>query len=552
MHSLLMDIGIAIIVATIIGIATYRFKQPIILGYLIAGALIGPEIGLKLITHPDNIEIISEIGLVLLLFIIGLEMNIPKIITSGKQVIIAGLGQYVLCVLLGLGFFSLLGYSLSGKNISGLYLALLCAISSTAVVVKLLYDKFELDTLSGRITLGVLIIQDIWAILILAFQPNFHDPHLSFFAVAILKTIALLGFSFLLSKYVLRFIYEFISKSPEMVVVMSIGWCAFVAAAAEYIGLSKEMGALIAGLSISLFPYSLHVTAKILPLRDFFLTLFFISLGMKILLPPFSHIFIVLGMVVFVIASRLLTVLPLLLLAGSGRRTGVITSLNLSQISEFSLVIAALGVSYGHIGKDIMLLVIYAMAITCIISSYFIKFNHEIYLYMARIMDRFGIKTKEAEKVEENEEEKSHSIVILGFHRGARALVEIISAQKPDLLKQIIVVDFNIEILNELKEMNIAGVFGDISSVDTLKHAHIENAKLILSTIPDMLLKGTNNLKLIKTCRALAPKTTIVATADSTTHVKELIVAGANEVIVPYSLAGEHLARYVMNFQPTN
>ncbi|MDI6788293.1 MAG: cation:proton antiporter, partial [Planctomycetota bacterium] len=392
MHSLLQDIGISIIVATIIGIVTYRIKQPIILGYLIAGALIGPEIGLKLITHPANIEIISEIGLIFLLFIIGLEMNIPKIITSGKQVIIAGLGQYLLCVLLGLGFFSLLGYGLSGKNITGLYLALLCALSSTAVVVKLLYDKFEMDTLAGRITVGVLIIQDIWAILILAFQPNLQNPHLSFFVVAILKTIALLGVGFLMSKYVLKHIYEWISKSPEMVVATSIGWCAFVAAAGGYIGLSKEMGALIAGLSISIFPYSLHITAKILPLRDFFLTLFFISLGMKILLPPFSLIFIVLGVVVFVIVSRFITVLPLLLLAGSGRRTGIITSLNLSQISEFSLVIAAIGVSYSHIGKDIMVIVIYAMSITCIISSYFIKYNHEIYLYLTRIISRFGIR----------------------------------------------------------------------------------------------------------------------------------------------------------------
>ncbi len=547
MHGLLEEIGISIIAATVIGVITHRFKQPIILGYLIAGALIGPEIGFKLVADPDSIEVISEVGLILLLFIIGLEMNLQKILTSGKPLLIAGIGQFIFCVLLGLGIFPLFGYGLNGTDISGLYLSLLCALSSTAIVVKLLYDKFELDTLPGRITLGVLIIQDIWAILILAFQPNFRDPQLILFGLAILKSIVLLGIGFILSRYILSRVYEGIAKSPEMVVAISIGWCAMISGFAGVIGLSKEMGALIAGLSISTFPYSIHVTAKVLPLRDFFLTLFFISLGMKIPLPELNMMLAVLGLVIFAIASRFLTVYPLLAFSGSGRRTGFISSLNLAQVSEFSLVIASLGIGYGHIQKDIMSIIIYSMAFTSVISSYFIKFNHEIYLLFNRLMGSIGFKTK-TEKEEAKEREKSYSIVILGFHRGARALIDLISQRSPELLQKVLVIDFNLEVLKELKGMDIAGVFGDISSIDTLEHANVKNAKIILSTIPDMLLKGTNNAKIVKACRTVAPQAAIVATADSTNHVKELQAAGASEALLPYSLMGEHLVRFLLNF----
>lgn len=547
MHGLLEDIGISVIAATFVGVLTHRIKQPIILGYLLTGALIGPEIGLKFVTNPVNIEIISEIGLLLLLFIIGFEMNPQKIIASGRQILLAGMGQFIFCVFLGSIVFSLLGYGLSGEDISGLYLSLLCAISSTAIVVKLLYDKLEIDTLPGRITIGILIIQDIWAILILAFQPNFLTPKFILLGLAILKGLLLLGGGFLLSKYVLRYVFEWVSESPEMVVVVSIGWCALISGAAGVVGLSKEMGALIAGISISTFPYSIHVTTKVLPLRDFFLTLFFISLGMKIIPPKLDMIFISLVIVIFTIFSRFLTIYPILSFSGAGRRTCFISSLNLSQISEFSLIIASLGLSYGHIQQDIMTTIIYSMAITSIISSYLIKFNHEIYQRFDRLMNSLGFKAREIKEKEEEKKDRSYPILILGFHRGARSLIEVISQRKPDLLQKILVIDFSLEVLRELKVMNIATLFGDISSVDTLKQAHIEDAKVILSTVPDMLLKGTTNFDLVKNCRLLSPHATIVATADTTSQIEELKKVGANEVLLPYTMVGEYLASFLEN-----
>jgi len=545
MHGILPEIGISILVATVLGFVFQIFRQPVILGYLLAGALIGPEIGLKLVSEPANIEVISEIGLILLLFIIGLELNPKKLLSSGRQLIYAGVGQFLLCVLIGIGFFRLLGYDLGRGRIDALYLAMLCGWSSTAIVVKLLYDKFELDTLPGRISLGILIFQDLWAILILALQPHFMNPQLILVMVALVKSVVLLAIGFLLSKYLMRWIFERISKTPEMVVALSIAWCAFMAGMGAWIGLSMEMGALIAGVAISTFPYRIHVTAKVLPLRDFFLTLFFLSIGMKIPIPDPSLLLMSAAIVLFVIVSRFLTIYPLLSLAGSGRRSCFIASLNLSQISEFSLVVAALGVGYGHIDQRMMSLIIYAMAITSVLSSYFINGNHQTYLVFNRFLEKMGFPLKTKESVMEGDGDH-YPVVLLGFHRGARSFTDRIETIAPDLLKNILVIDFNLEVLKEVNDRKIKGIFGDISSMDTLEHVHVANAEIILSTIPDMLLKETSNQAIVTICRAVAPNAFIVATADSVDQIEVLKAKGANEVFLPYALIGDHLANIVI------
>lgn len=545
MHGLLEDIGIAIVVATVIGIITHRFKQPIILGYLIAGVIVGPQLGWQLVTEPESIEVIAEIGLILLLFMIGLELNLKSIISSGRQLLAVGLGQYIICALLGLAIFSLTDFGAGGGNLAVLYLALVCALSSTAIVVKSLNDKFELDTLPGKLSVGVLIIQDLWAILILAFQPNFNNPQLSVLGIAIVKSLLLVAAGFLVSKYVLRYIFEAVSKSPELVVSISIGWCALVAGVAGEMGLSREMGALIAGVSISTFPYSIHVTAKTLPLRDFFLTLFFVSLGMEIIAPEGSLIIVSLGIALFILVSRFVSVFPITLATGGGLRTAFISSLNLSQLSEFALVVSAIGVGLGHISDQVFATLIYTMAFTSIVSSYFIKYNHQIYHYFEHLLERLGLLKMILPAHDETRHGADHPILLLGYHRGAKSLLETIAQKDAGLLEKVLVVDFNLEVLKELQDMQVAGVFGDISHLDTLEHTHIEEAKIIISTIPDVLLKGTSNLELVRACRSLNPTATIIATADLSEQVDELKRAGATEVILPYSMAGEFLADYI-------
>ena len=541
MHGLLHDIGIAVIAATVLGLLALFLRQPIILGYLIAGALVGPQLGFGWINEAGSIEIISEIGLILLLFVIGLEMRIGDLLSSGRQLLVAGLGQFPLCVALGIGLFLLTGYGFSGQgHMDGLYLALVCGLSSTAIVVKLLYDKFELDTLAGRLTVGVLIIQDVYAILVLAFQPNLADPQAWPIVKALGASAVLLAGGFVLSSLVLRHVFAAIAKSPELVVATSIGWCALVAGAAGAMDLSKEMGALVAGLTISAFPYSLHVTAKTLPLRDFFLTLFFLSLGMKITAPSWSLVTPVALVVVFVIVSRFLSLYPLLALSGAGRRTCFLTSLNLAQLSEFALVIAARGVHYRHITPDLIGVLVYAMAITAVLSSYSIRWSHGLHRLFERLLAGVGLGTRRIEAAD-TAAGRHPPVVLLGFHRGARALVDLIEERQPALLGKLLVVDYNPEVLAELKRRGVAGAFGDLGSADTLAHVHMEHAALIISTIPDMLLKGTDNETLVKTCRTLAPEAHIVAVADHAQHEQRLRAAGATSALLPYGLMAQHL-----------
>ncbi len=544
MDGLLHDIGVAVIVATLLGVMAHLLRQPIILGYLIAGAVIGRHMGAELIQEEHSVEIISEIGLVLLLFIIGLELNLKQVLASGRQLLVAGLGQFPICAGLGMALFWAMGFQMFGQHCDGLYLALMCGLSSTAIVVKLLYDKGELDTLAGRLTLGVLVMQDIFAIFILAFQPNFANPTFGPILRAMGMTVALSVAGFAFSRYALRWVFLTIAKAPEMVLAVSIAWCASVAGAASAMGLSKEMGSLVAGMSISAFPYSIHVTAKTLPLRDFFLTLFFVSLGMNITAPSWAMAGPVLAIVAFVVLSRFVSVYPLLKLSGAGPRAAFISSLNLSQVSEFSLVIAGLGLASKHIGQDTVAMITYAMAITAVLSSYGIRYNHGLFVLYDRLRRRLGLGYALGSEAQAKEGHV-HPIAILGFHRTARALVEALGRREPAILSKIVVVDFNMEVLEELRGKGIAGIFGDISSLDTLEHAHLGEAKLLMCTIPDMLLKGTDNQHLVRTCRAIAPQAMIVATADDERHERRLRSDGASHVHRPHDLAGEHLAGLV-------
>jgi Kef-type K+ transport system membrane component KefB len=543
MHGIIPDIGLALLAAAGIGFIFHLLRQPLILSYIVAGAIIGPEMGFKLVFEPENIKVISEIGLILLLFIIGLELNPNKLRSAGKEFIYAGVGQFLLCLILGLGFFLLIGHPYT--RIDSLYLSIFCALSSTAVVVKLLFDKFELDTLAGRLTLGILIFQDIWAIMILAIQPNFMNPRLYVIGLALGKSILLLLIGFLLSKYLLKWIMQKIAKMPEMVVAMAIAWCALMAGLSSYIGLSMEMGALIAGAAISSFPFGVHIVAKVLPLRDFFLTLFFLSIGMRIPVPDLSMFWMVIVIVAFIVFSRFTTIYPVLSWAGRGPRTSFIVSLNLSQISEFSLVIAALGVDYGHIGTDLLSLITYAMALTAVLSSYFISSNHQIFLLFDKLLGLLGFRSLSAEEKQRRDNE-SYPIVLLGCHRAGMLFLDKIVKSFPLLLGKILVIDFNLEILKQVSEKGIQSVFGDISSLDTLEHAHVGQSAIILSTIPDMLLRGTSNESILRTCRILAPEASIVVTAESSQQVEKLKMLGADKVLYPYELISDQIIEYIL------
>ena len=546
------SVGIAILAATIMAFIGHILRQPLLLAYIAAGIVIGPRIGLGLIKDMNEIETISHFGLILLLFLIGLEIDVKKLKESGKSLVISGLSQFPITVLMGLGFFLLMGYTFGKGGYDLIYLAVCCGLSSTAIVVKLLYGKFELDTLAGRLTLGILVFQDIWAIIVLGIQPNLSNPDILQILLSFFKGILLIFISMLGSKYILPRIFKSIAKIPELVLVSSLGWCFFICGIAAYFNLSLEMGALIAGVAISTFPYNLDVIAKVVNIRDFFVTLFFVSLGMQIPNPLGNlNMLLTAGIAsAFLIFSRFFSVFPLLYSLNNGMRVSLLTSINLSQLSEFSLVIASLGLAAGHIAPDTLTVIIFIFVITSILSTYTIKMNDSIQKMLSRLLKKLGFKDIQSVGME-GEEASGREIALLGFHRTASSLVnEIINMDQnndsADSLKdKLIVVDFNPEIHESLQSLGIKIVYGDISHLDTLHHAGIHEVKIVISTIPDTILVGTDNLKIIKHIKDICPHAKIIVTAESTERALKMYAEGADYVFLPRILAARNLVETV-------
>lgn len=535
---LLSSIGICTSVAAGLAFVAHRIRQPLLLAYLIAGVLIGPRIGFGFITERESIETVSEIGLILLLFIIGLELDLNKLLAAGRPVVLTGVLQFPLCVALGLLFFIPLGFRLGGGDFGLLYMAVCCAISSTMIVVKLLYDKFELDTLPGRITLGVLIFQDVWAIVVLGIQPNLLDPQIGPLVASLLKGALLIGATLVISKTVLPHLFRAVAKIPELVLIGSLAWCFIVCGAANAAGLSREMGALIAGISISTFPYNLDVVAKVISIRDFFVTLFFVALGMQIPMPTPGVVAVALAASAFLVASRFLSIFPILRGLRLGHRASLLPAINLSQMSEFAMVIAALGVGYKHIDERTVSVLIFVFAITSVASTYLIGYSHPLQERLTRLLERIGLRDLGASGEESaGRGSAGKDVVLLGFFDEASSLIHEYEmspeGRMHPMLQRMLVIDFNPDVHAELTRRGIACKYGDVSNMQTLHHAEVHDAKLVVSTISDRILRGTANLRLLRQSRSLCPNAKVVVRANGAAHALALYDAGADYVLVP-------------------
>lgn len=541
--TLLTDIGLSIIFAAAASHLARLLKQPLILGYVAGGMLLGTHLGFGLVTNLESIELISEIGLILLLFIIGLEINLRELLHMGKALFVLGIVQFIGCVVLGLAFFKPFGFTMGGGNFDLLYLAVALALSSTLIVVKLLHDKFETSTTGGRLTIGILVLQDIWAIIFMAFQPNLLDPHIGSILTSFGQGAVLVGAAFFASRHILAKLFLAAAKLPELVLLSSLAWCFLVCGLAEKAGLSKEMGALIAGMSIAAFPYGADVIAKLGGVRDFFVTLFFVALGLKVPMPTAATLGLALVLAVFVIASRVLTLVAPSRMLGLGLRTGFVTAINLSQISEFSLVILALGAGYKHVSEDLQALVLTAMLLASVISTYLIYFNDRLARVGLMLTGKLGLKDSahhEPAKVDL----AGRDIVLLGCFRVGEAFLDAVEREAGHLKERLLIVDYNAAVGHRLAKRGFQWVYGDLAHPQTLHHLGIEKAQVVICTISDTFLKGITNRRLLSHLQHLAPEAKLIMTADDTEQADKLRKAGAHDAVTPSALAGGYLLRF--------
>jgi Kef-type K+ transport system membrane component KefB/Trk K+ transport system NAD-binding subunit len=541
-HDLLAAIAVSVVAAAALALVARTLRQPLLLGYIAGGVVLGRHLGLGVVSDEASIQVISEIGLIFLLFIIGLEIDVPRVFQAGRTILVLGLLQFPLCA--GLTWYALRSaVAPFDGRLDGLYIAVALALSSTLIVVKLLYDKLEIATLAGRLTLGVLIFQDLWAIAFMAVQPNLDRLG----AGPLLRSLGagglLVASAALLSRLVLPTLFRAIATSYELVLITAIAWCFLVAGVAGWIGLSIEMGALLAGLVLAAFPYGIEVVARLSGVRDFFVTLFFVTLGLKMPAPSRDTLWLAGVAALVVIVSRVVVIFPLGALLRLDVRTATVVSINLAQVSEFSLVILGVGAAYGHVSAEVSAIVLYTLLITAVLSTYGIVHNHTIASTLGRAVARTGLPQLmgRRRRPPPAPTRRRQDVFLLGCSREGLAFLERLGRARHGMKGRILAIDFNPETLERLQADGVECVYGDVSHPETLRLAGIEQASVVVSSVPDSYLRGTTNLLLFRVVRSLAPRARIIVTGDTLAQADTLYAEGAHYVLIPPALAAEHL-----------
>lgn len=547
MPSLVHDIGVSLLGAGALGVIFTRLKIPSIAAFLAAGIIVGP-LGLKLVTDPVNIDTIAQLGFILLLFLIGLEIDFKKIMASGRSIIVSGLLQFPLTILFGVAAVKLmlyfgLGASLLGDSPhSALYVGVIVACSSTLLVVKLFQENFELDTVPGRLSLGILIFQDIWVIIAILIQPNLQNPELGLIAMSFLGIVLLGLFTVMVALSVVGRAFVWIAKTPEMTLLGALAWCFivvfvgvnldnfFMAAYGRnfHMAVGPGMAALIAGASIANLPSSTEIITKVATVKDFFITLFFVALGINIPMPESLDVLVVaVSIAVIAILARQFVFFPLFYFTGVDQRNAQVSSVRLAQISEFGLVISFLGVQLGHLSPALTSAVIFAFVITALATPLLYLRAYEIHKVMQPLLEKVGFKAPPELKLEAG---KQYKLAILGFHRDASSLLYNLTQSDPELTKETLVVDFNVALHPGISETGATVKYGDLANLETLLHLGLNRCQVIVCTIPDDLLRGIDNRSLVRALRELAPQAAIISNAIVVAEAREIYAAGADYV----------------------
>jgi len=507
------------------------FKQPLIIGYIISGILIGP-LFLNFVLPGNTLFTFSQIGIAFLLFIVGLHLNPKAVKEVGKISVITGIGQVVFTSIIGYFICLLLGFS----AITSIYIAIALTFSSTIIIMKLLSDKEALDKLYGRISIGFLLVQDLIAIIILIVVSSFSGGTNSwnFILMILVKGIGAFSLLFVFSYYILPKLNSFFGKSQEFLFVFAIAWGFGLSALFLFIGFSIEVGALMAGILLSMFPYSYEISSRLKPLRDFFIISFFILLGSQMVFGNMQNmIFPAILLSLFILVGNPLIVIFLMGRLGYSKSTGFMAGLTVAQISEFSLILIALGVKVGHLTNEILSFVTIIGLITIAGSTYMIMYSDKIYPFLSKYLSIF-----ERKKIKEkNISEKNYEYVLFGENRIGFSIMKSFMNMKKDYL----VVDFNPERVKKLCSKGVSCIYGDVSNVEFLDELKLHKAKLIVSTIPEKEV----NLTLLNLIHKRNKEGILIVTARHISDAFDLYKAGADYVILPHFLGGEYTAKII-------
>jgi len=541
MANILFDIGLIIIIATMLSYVARLFKQPLLLAYVIAGVIIGP-FGLAIIPNSADISLLAELGVAFLLFMVGLEIDFSKLKHVGKAVIGGGILQIVITFVVGYALAALLGMD----HILGIYIGLLVAFSSTMIVTRVMVDRDEINTLHGRIMIGVLILQDLAVILALPLLGNLSGiMDISVLANIIIKGLGLFCLAVVLNRFIFPKVLDYAAKAREILFLTAISVCFLFIGFSSLLGFSMVIGAFIAGLALGNFPYNLEIVGETHALMDFFSIIFFATLGMQFnpiaIYNMWPHFLILLAAIMLI---KPIVLALTYLFMGYGGRISSYVSLGLGQASEFSFVLAAQALLIGHITGPAYSLMISLVITSMVITLYVMKFRRGIYLFFIRFRDvpvlrrlSFAHSVKKLEK--HPGKLKNHVVVFGADIMGSRIVNYLIRKGV-----KFVVAEHNPERVKSLSSVGVYSVYGDADNEDLLKNVGLYSAKLAVITIPDPEVACF----IIKRTKRFNKKSKILARAYSRQEKEMLMQAGADYVIVPEIVSGEKLIDQISKY----
>lgn len=519
-------------VAVGVGFLGRMLKQPLIVSFIAVGLIVGPS-GLDLLRSVEKIHLLSEMGIAVLLFVVGLKLDVSLIRTSGKVALATGLGQVIFTSVFG--YFICLG--LGFEQVTSIYIAVALTFSSTIIIVKLLSDKKEIQSLHGQISIGFLIVQDIAviiAMIVLSAMGTASDYSLmEEIILVVIKGIGLVILTILLIRYVMTRLTALMARTPELLVLFALSWAIALAAFSDFLGFSKEVGAFLGGISLASTPYREVISGRLISLRDFLLLFFFIHLGSQLDLSLVGQQIVPAAILsLFVLIGNPIIVMIILGLMGYRKRTGFLAGLNVAQISEFSLILAALGLSLGQINEETLGLITLVGLLTIGISTYLIMYSHQIYEWVAPALRIFEKETPYREIGDEKVVAEYYDVIIFGLGMYGNNIAKSLEEKG----FKVFGVDFDPRAVKRWNRKGRSAQYGDADDPELMEILP-GNSQCVISTLPDKQI----NLALIKYLRNVDYKGKIAVTSYYGRTAKELELAGADLVLLPFVDASENI-----------
>lgn len=535
------QLGLVVVIAAVCALVSKAFKLPLLVGYIVAGIIIGSTAAASSDGHVV-LQATSKIGLILLLFLVGLELNWDQARKQFKNALGLGLLQVASSLVIGFG----ISYTFSLNLLSGLYLGIALSFASTVVVIKLLSEVRDINTLHGRLSISVLLIQDLFAIIALMLLSGFASTQsnlpvpLELLWLAV-KTVGVLLLAWSCNRLILPTAFKRIAHSTELLFLCSIAWCFLWVIGMKALDVPMEVGALIAGVSLATLPYSLEIVSKIRVLRDFFVVLLFVGIGSEVHAPDAAALPLILSLIAAVSIGKPLVSFITLALSGYRIRTAFLAAITQSQVSEFSIILVGIGVSSGQIDSSLTGVIATTAAFSIIVAT--LLFNARKPLYhllkpLLKLFERGHHKHTSLVLGERTEiDSLSNHIVIFGYHRMGFPILKSVLDHK----RSVVVVDMNPEIVTHLRLSGVQAIYGDVEDEEVFDAAHVAEADYIISTIPHI----EETLFLISEVRKRSKHAKIIVTAHSIEHALMYYKRHADFVLMPHMLGGKLLGELI-------